>query len=231
MKRIVFLMFLFLFVFVGAAAASRPVASATGVVVAKERGALLVASPGGVVRTVSGRAAVGARVLVTGAHVSRVVGVTTKALIEGVVVRRTGSLLFLSAAHRLLAVHLGARRLASATDAPAAPGTVVQETVGIDDQGELDDQGEQQLGQSNQVQVQAQITGVGAGTVTLSVNGQPLTITLPAGLTLPSTVVGTQVTLNLSFANGQMTADEQGDNSDNQPASGSDQGSSSSSSN
>jgi hypothetical protein len=229
MKRI-FPVFLLLFVFAGAAGTARSVAPATGVVVAAERGgALLVASPGGVVRTVSGRAAVGARVLVTGARVSRVVGRTHNALIDGVVVRRARGVLFLSAAHRLLAVHMGTRGLASATDSPAAPGTVVQETVGIDDQGELDDQGEQQLGQSDQVQVQAQITGVGAGTVTLSVNGQPLTITLPAGLTLPSTAVGTQVTLNLSFANGQTTADEQGDNSDDQ-TSGSNQGSSGASS-
>ena len=122
--------------------------------------------------------------------------------------------MFLSATGHLLVVHLGVRRLASASDTPPAPGTVVQTTVGINDQGELDDQGDLQLGQSGQVQVQATVTGVGTGTVILNVNGQALTIPLPAGLSLPASLVGTQVTLNLSFANGQTTANEQGDNND-----------------
>ena len=193
------------------AGASRSAARARGVVVGSERGVLLVASSRGLVQQVSGRAAVGTRVLVGGAQLLRVFGRTDRAVIRGVVVRRSGGLMFLSAAGRLLVVHLGARRLA-ASDAGAAPGAVVQSTVGITGQGELDDHGDQQLGQTGQVQVQATVTGVGAGTVTLNVNGQTLTIPLPAGLSLPTSLVNTQVTLNFSFANGQTTASEQGDN-------------------
>lgn len=196
------------------AGASRGVASVRGVVVGSQRGVLLVASSHGLVQRVSGRAAVGTRVLVGGTRLLRTFGRTGRALIRGVVVRRSGGLMFLSAAGRLLVVHLGPRRLAFASDTGPGPGTVVQTTVGINDQGELDDQGDRQLGQTGQVQVQATVTGVGAGTVTLNVNGQTLTIPLPAGLSLPSSLVGTQVTLNLSFANGQTTANEQGDNND-----------------
>jgi hypothetical protein len=184
------------------------------VVVGSQRGVLLVASSHGLVQRVSGRAAIGARVLVGGARLLRAFGRTDRALIRGVVVRRSGSLMFLSVASRLLVVHLSPRRMAAASDTGTAPGTVVQTTVGITDQGELEDQGDQQLGQTGQVQVQATVTGVGAGTVTLNVNGQTLTIPLPAGLSLPTSLIGTQVTLNLSFANGQTTANEQGDNND-----------------
>jgi hypothetical protein len=153
-------------------------------------------------------------VLVSGGRLLRTLGRSRHALIQGVVVRQTGRLMFLSAAQHLLVIHLGARWLATVADAPPAPGTVVQTTVGIDDQGELDDQGDHQVGHTGQVQVQGQVTGVGTGTVTLTVNGQTLAIPLPAGLTLPTSLVGTQVTLNLSFANGQTTANEQGDDND-----------------
>jgi hypothetical protein len=195
-----------------------------GVVVANQHGVLLVASSRGVIRAVSGRSAVGARVLVSGGRVVGTVGRTHRAVIRGVVVRRSGRVVFLSAARHLLVVHATGRRLASATDTTPPPGTVVQTSVSIDDQGQLQDQGEQQLGQSGQVQIQALVTAVGSGTVTLTVNGQQLTIPLPAGLTLPTSLVGTQVTLNVSFANGQATADEQGDNEDGQQG---DQGNSS----
>ena len=55
--------------------------------------------------------------------------------------------------------------------------------------------------------MQATIKAVGAGTVTLDVQGQSLTVPLPAGLTLPASLVGQTVTINLSLAND----DDQGD--------------------
>jgi hypothetical protein len=198
------------------AGAARAGGSTSGVVVGVQHGLLLVASPAGLVQTVSGRASIGTRVLVSGSRLMRTLGRTRHALIEGVVVRRSGRMMFLSAAHHLLVIHTSARRPASLADAPPAPGSVVQTTVAIDDQGELDDQGDHQLGQSGQIQVQAVVNAVGTGTVTLTVNGQLLTIPLPAGLTLPASLIGTQVTLNISFANGQAQAsgDEQGDDND-----------------
>jgi hypothetical protein len=49
------------------------------------------------------------------------------------------------------------------------------------------------------VTVQATVAAVASGSVTLTVNGQTLTVPLPQGLTLPATVVGRTVTLQLSF--------------------------------
>jgi hypothetical protein len=197
----------------GSAVAARSAGSVRGVVVGHQRGEALVASSQGLVSVVKGRARVGERVLVRG---GRLVGVTaraSRALIHGVVVRRSARLTFLYASGHLLVVH-ARRTVASAAGSGAAPGTVVQQTVSFD-QGNLDDQGEDDLGQTGQTQIQAQISAVGPGSITVTVNGQPLVIPLPAGLTLPSSLVGTTVTLNISFAGGQATAeDDQGDQND-----------------
>jgi hypothetical protein len=114
----------------------------------------------------------------------------------------------------LLLIHAH-RAIASADAGVPTPGTVVQQTVSFDHQGNLDDQGEQSVGQAGRTQIQAQVFAVGPGSITLSVNGQPLVIPLPAGLTLPSALVGTTLTLNVFFAGGQPTADDnQGDLND-----------------
>ena len=198
----------------GSAVAARSAGSVRGVVVGHQRGVLLVASSRGLVRAVSGRARVGERVLVRGGRLVGEVGRAQRAVVHGVVVRRSARVTFLSASGHLLVVHTH-RTVASASGSGLAPGTVVQQTVSFDDQGNLDDQGEDDLGQTGQTQIQAQIAAVGSGTITLTVNGQPLVIPLPAGLTLPSSLVGTTVTLNISFAGGQATAeDDQGDQND-----------------
>ena len=77
-----------------------------GVVVAKQRGALLVASPAGVVRAVSGSASIGSRVALSGGHVT-VTGRARTAQIRGTVVRRVGRTMFLSSNRHLVAVHTG----------------------------------------------------------------------------------------------------------------------------
>src|SRR6266404_3153931 len=123
----------------GSAAAFR------GIVVANQRGTLLVASPAGLVRAASGHAAVGSRVVLGGGHAT-VVGRASKARIRGIVVRHVGTTLFISSNRHLLAVHT-ARVLASTTPTtPAAPGTIVSAQVGISN-GQLDDEGETEVGQ------------------------------------------------------------------------------------
>jgi hypothetical protein len=171
-----------------------------GIVVAKQRGTLLVASPAGLVRSASGNAAVGSRVVLAGGHAS-VVGRATKARIRGIVVRRVGSTLFISSNRHLLALHK-ARVLANTTPAtPAAPGTIVSAQVDISN-GQLDEQDETEVGQvsGSTLAVQATIAAVAPGSVTLNVQGQLLTVPLPAGLTLPASLVGQTVTVNLSLA-------------------------------
>jgi len=180
-----------------------------GVVVAKQHGSLFVTSRSGVVRAVRGRAAVGSRVVVTGAGAA-VVGRARTALVRGIVVRRVGTTMFLSSNRHLLAIH-NARRLADSSPTPTTPqpGAVVSAEVSVAN-GDLEEQDEQEVGQvnSSSIQVQATISAVGVGTVTLNVQGQTLTVQLPGGLTLPASLVGQTVTISLSLDQG---GDDQGD--------------------
>ena len=193
-----------------------------GNVVAKQRGTLLVASPAGLVRTASGNAAVGSRVVLGGGHAT-VVGRATKARIRGIVVRHVGATVFISSNRHLLALHT-ARVLASTTPTtPTAPGTIVSAQVDISN-GQLDEQDETQVGQvsGNTLAVQATIAAVAPGLVTLSVQGQTLTVPLPAGLTLPASLIGQTVTVNLSLggSDNQGNDDNGDDNGDNSGGNG-----------
>jgi hypothetical protein len=176
-----------------------------GVVVAKQHGTLLVTSPSGVVRVASGRAAVGSRVAVTG-RTAAVVGRARSAVIRGIVVRRVGTTMFLSSNRHLLAIH-NARRLADTAPTAPQPGAIVSTQVSLAN-GELEEQDENEVGEVNDdaIQVQATIAAVAAGSVTLNVQGQLLTVALPAGLTLPASLVGQTVTISLS-----LREDDQGD--------------------
>jgi hypothetical protein len=179
-----------------------------GVVVATQHGSLLVASPAGAVRALAGHASLGARVVVTGRRIA-VVGRTQSAVVRGIVVRRIGTTLILSSNRHLLAIHR-ARVLAGSAPNPTAPapGSVVSTTVAIQN-GELDEEQEDEVGQvsAGSIQVQATVASVGTGTVTLTVQGQTLTVQLPAGLTLPASVVGQTVTISVALGG----AHEQGD--------------------
>src|SRR3954451_16117692 len=189
---------------VGAVAAFWPAAAGAsgfiGVVVAKQRGALLVVSPSGALRTVHAHAAVGARLIGT-----TVVGRATHARIHGIVVRRIGTTLILSSNRHLIAIpnRIG-RRLADTTPAPTAPGTVVNADVTIAN-GQIEEEDEDEVGAVNAstLTIQATVKAVAAGSVTLDVQGQSVTVPLPAGLTLPASLVGQTVTLNVSLENEQ----------------------------
>ncbi|HEY3543381.1 MAG TPA: hypothetical protein VGK79_12650 [Gaiellaceae bacterium] len=173
--------------------------AARGVVVGKQHGLLLVASPSGAVTAVRGHASIGSRLRGT-----TVVGRATRARIHGIVVKRIGATMILSSNRHLLAVHT--------TRTLADTGSVVDATVGVQQNGELEEQDEDEVGQVNgAIAVQATVTAVGAGTVTLSVNGQAFTVDLPAGLTLPASLVGQTVTLNVSVGRED---DDQGDDGD-----------------
>jgi hypothetical protein len=213
------------YLFAAAAAAlfaASPAAAAgfRGVVVGKSGGSLAVATSGGVVHKLHGNARVGAVLQVTGARFA-VIGTAHRVTFRGVVVRRLGSTQFLAAGGMMLAVRSPARTVAAVGDNGPSTGTVVQETVNVSSNGTLTQQSSQTVGQTGNVSVQATVTSVGAGTVTIKVNGQALTLPLPAGLTLPSTIVGSQVTLSLNLGGGTATAtaendEDQGDDNDDQ---------------
>ena len=186
-----------------------------GIVVAKQHGTLLVSSTSGVVRAASGRAAVGSRVVVTG-RTAAVVGRARSAVIRGIVVRRVGTTMFLSSNRHLLAIH-NARRLADTAPTPTAPqpGAIVSAQVSLAN-GELEEQNEDEIGEVNDdaIHVQATIAAVGVGTVTLNVQGQTLTVNLPAGLTLPASLVGQTVTITLSLKQDDNQGDDNGGDHD-----------------
>jgi hypothetical protein len=160
----------------------------TGVVVGKGGGTLAVAAKSGIVRAVHSRVnlRLGARVRVNGTSV-RSFGVASRARVRGVVVRRVGRTTFLAAGQSLLAMR--------APTAPAA-GAIVNTTVSIAGRA-LTQQSLQVVGHDDQVTVQAPVTAVGPGTITVTVNGQPLTLRLPAGIQLPASLVGQMVTLTV----------------------------------
>lgn len=162
----------------------------SGVVVGKGGGNLAVASKGGLVRTVHSRAnlRLGARVQVRGRTV-RSFGVASRARIHGVVVRRAAGTTFLAAGRSLLAMR-------GATAPPS--GAVVNAGVAIGG-GQLTQQSLQIVGHDDRVTVQAPVTAVGPGTITVTINGQALTLRLPAGIQLPASLVGQTVTLTVEI--------------------------------
>ena len=191
-----------------------------GIVVARQHGALLVASPAGALRLVHARAAVGARIALTG-NGAAVVGRATHATIRGVVVRRLGTTLILSSNRHLIAIpnRVGRRHAdnappAAATVAPA-PGAVVSADVSIAN-GQIEEDNEDEVGQvgAASISVLATIKAVAAGSVTLDVQGQSVTVPLPGGLTLPASVVGQTVTINLSLADDEQGDDDSGRHND-----------------
>lgn len=193
-------------VIVGVAPAVAGAATVNGVVVARSHGNMLVATRSGRVMEVKGHAAVGSRIVG-----SRVVGRSSRALIHGVVVSKKGSTLFVSSNRHLLAIHTNSRRLAGNGQGTGdAPGTIVTATVTPQANGNLTEDNQTEDGQDNAstLSVQATVSAVGPATITLTVNGQDMTVTLPAGLTLPQSLVGTTVTVDVSLAQGE---DDQGD--------------------
>jgi hypothetical protein len=159
-----------------------------GVVVGKGGGSLAVAARSGLVRTVHSRAnlRLGARVQVRGAAV-RALGVARSARVRGVVLRRVSGTTFLAAGGSLLAVR--------AASGPAA-GSVVNANVAIAG-GQLTQRSLQVVGHDDRVTIQAPVTAVGPGTITVTVNGVPLTLHLPDAIQLPASLVGQTVTLTV----------------------------------
>lgn len=190
--------------------------SSTGTVIALTRGGVLVAGGKGFISFAPGHARVGSRVTLTGSSL-RIVGFAHAARVRGVVAARRGNLLVLSAAHRLFPMRMSGRVPAAVSShSGPEPGDVVAATVSIDEHGDVVATSTEDDGQVATSQVLATITAIGTSTITLSVNGQSIVLPLPAGTTVSQSLVGTQVTLTLTFANGTTVAneDEQGENED-----------------
>jgi hypothetical protein len=191
-----------------------------GTVVASQRGTLLVASPSGILRAVPGRARLGSRIAFSGGR-PVVLGHTSRATIRGIVVRTIGTTLVLSSNHHLIAIpnRVGRRLAVAQTTTTPAPGTVVTTDVSIQN-GTLEEDDETEVGQVNtgRLSIQATVKAVGAGTVTLDVQGQSVTVNLPSGLTLPASLVNQTVTIDVSLGNDDNQGND--DNGDSGGATG-----------
>lgn len=198
---------------VASSAFASPTRSAADVVIAKTAGGVLVANAEGGVTFVHSNARVGTRVVKIGARLW-IVGHARSARFRGIVVATRGNMLVLSAAHRLFMVGLAGRKLAD--DSPGGPraGDVVGVVASIDANGDITATSTEDDGPAGTSQVQATIASVGTDTITLDVNGETLTLQLPAGATVPATSVGQQVTLTITFAGDQANATEDGQGED-----------------
>ena len=177
-----------------------------GVVVSRSHGTLLLATRTGRVVALKGHAAIGSRLV---GH--RVVGHTRHARIHGVVVMTKGTTMFVSSNHHLVPIHKGRSLAGTGSTSGTKPGTIVTSTVTLHKDGQLNEDNEDDQGQDSDssVTVQAVVDAVGPGTVTLNVNGTDVTFDLPNGLTLPQSVVGQTVTIDVSISQGD--DDNQGD--------------------
>lgn len=190
-----------------------------GVVVSKQkaRDVLVVAARNGTAWSVHTKSAarVGSVVMVSAKRLGngtyaatsvRVSGRASRARIRGVVIRNVAGTTFLSAGRSVVAVHNGGRSLMSVTESGPLPGTVVAVSATIGQSGSLTSTSITSTGHTDHIVIQATVaaitlaTATTPGSLTLTVNGQPLVIPLSAGTVLPPTlVVGSTVTLTIRF--------------------------------
>jgi hypothetical protein len=250
MKKLVFLAALAALVLTAPATAGA--ASFKGVVVAKnaKRHTIAVASSTGAVRTVRAsrlRASVGNRVGVSARRLadgtfraSRVAirGRARHARIHGVVARRLRGGLLLSAGHSMVRV-ANARRVAAAGDDDNAPkpGDVVNATVTVTNDGELDDDNVENAGHVDKIELNGTVsaitapTATTAGSLTVKVGDLSFDVVVPAGFNFPSSLkIGDRVELKASVSGTTLTLlrlqgdDENGDGDDNGDDDGGDDG-------
>jgi hypothetical protein len=203
-------------------------AGVTGVVVAKQAGGTFVlATAHGqavTVRSTSTRVRVGDRVRVTGSRLA-VLGRVHRTIIRGTVVRRLSNATLLAAGHSVLRIYArGTRRLASGNDhGGPQPGDIEQFQVGFDENDDMvQTAAPLMVGQAASVQIEARVLSLSPFVVSLE--GLPVAITVPSGMTLPPTLmvgddveltvsltVGTNTFTLVSIGNNQQGDDDQGD--------------------
>jgi hypothetical protein len=160
-----------------------------------------------------------------------VTGRANRARVHGVVLQSVAGLTFLSAGRSVVLVHTGGRALASVGDHGAKPGAVANVGVSIGANGTLSATSITTTGQANTVVIQATVTSITpatattAGSLTLSVNGQTLTVPLAPGTTVPATLVsGSTVSLTISFGSGGATGTAASDDDNDENDQGDDNG-------
>ena len=171
----------------------------SGVVVAKQpqRGTLLLAGAHGVGVTVRGGlagTAVGRRVSVQGVRLDdgtirmsrlHVLARVHSATLRGTVVRKLAGGTLLASGRTVVMIHHLGRRLASVSDhGGLQAGDVAEFRVRFDDDELVEERPPVQVGQASIVRIEGAVVSVSP--LVVSVEGLPVTITLPVGVTLPA---------------------------------------------
>jgi RNase P/RNase MRP subunit p29 len=169
-----------------------------GTVIAKQpqRGTVVLAAHGGLGLTVhtSARTHLGDRISLQGLRLRdgtirasrlRVVSHTRRAMIRGVVVRELRRSTLVATGRSVITIrHRAARRLASASDhGDFRAGSIAEFRIRIDDD-DLLEEAAVVVGQAGDVEIEGAIISVSP--LVVSVEGLPITITVPAGMTLPA---------------------------------------------
>ena len=218
MKRLLFLPAL-----AAALLAAPATASAfSGVVVAKDptRHTVVVASRGGVVRTVRAqqrvkalrtgqRLAISARRLSDGTFAARAVRVTGRAgraVLRGVVVRQRASRYLLSSGGSVISVRAGTRSFSTARDRRHRAGDIVVAAVRVTRAG-LTASSIRTVGHANGLELEGIFLGVTGNQLRLAVEHRgEVFVTVPAGFQLPELNPGDEIELVVSVdANGAFT--------------------------
>jgi hypothetical protein len=192
--------------------------SFVGVVVAKQsqHGTLVLAGARGTGMTVLSRAGVrlGDRVRVVGTSsrgdlkASKVtkLGHVTSTKIRGTVVRKLARALLLSTGHSVIRIRTAAaRRLSSANDHGGGmqPGDKVEVDVDIDEDDIVQNGAPVSMGQASTVDIEGEV--VTTSPFVVSIEGLPVTITVPAGMTLPTGLAaGDDVELTVQVGTGNV---------------------------
>ena len=216
----------------------------TGIVVGKQtrRHALVIASKGGLVRTVhthrlairvGARVDVSARKLRDGTFSAKRVtvrGRAHRAHIRGIVAKRLRGRYLLAAGHSVLSIRTR-QSFSLNDDGEADPGDVVEVTVDTDD-NELDEEDVEEVGHAQKLELEGKVVSVTAPTATapgeivLQVGKSTINVVVPAGFTLPALKPGDSVELNVSLSGNTFTLvkaqdededdgdDDQGDDND-----------------
>lgn len=177
-----------------------------GIVIAKQpqRGTLVLAGPTGVGMTVhasTARMKIGDRISLQGRRLVdgtilgsqlRVVSHVQRASIRAVVVRQLRTSTLAATGRSVFAIrNKGVRAVASAADGGGLrPGSIEQFEIEIEDNGILQAVATTPAGQAGNVQIEGALVSTSPFVVT--VGGLPITITVPTGMTLPTTLAAGQ---------------------------------------
>jgi hypothetical protein len=234
MKRLV------LFLIVSAALLAPSAALASGVVLKVQRATHLVAVANGKAKVslvhTGAKLRVGQRVAVTGrtlrngtvaASSIRVVGRAHTVHFRGLLLKKSGTRLVLSAGGAIISVNRAARTTSSANDAGPQPGSVVDVTATVGSDDELDEDGVNTVSaDAPGGAIEGRLT-IGTGKITVVSEHMALVLNVPAGFDLSKFANGDEVlakftqgadgTLTLTALSGDDNAQEADDeaNDDN----------------